>query len=159
MKACRIMFDTNVWLDYFLDRGERAQVMVELINEINGARCLIMTTPGSLKDIFYIIPMHLKRLAAEKTNPAALREIAWSCVRQIMRLSVIAPGDSSVCLQAITLRDYHDDFEDDLLVAICQQSEASFLVTSDAKLNDRAPVACLSPQDMLALMRSGDAPA
>lgn len=50
----------------------------------------------------------------------------------------------------------HRDFEDDLIIAAVQRADADYLVTSDIELIKHAPVATLSPQDMLAYMTSMD---
>ena len=56
-------------------------------------------------------------------------------------------------LRAMTYRDLHDDFEDDLLLAAAARVDADYVVTSDRALLRHAPVACLDPADMRALLR------
>ena len=46
-----------------------------------------------------------------------------------------------------------DDFEDDLLLAAAARVDADYVVTSDRALLRHAPVACLDPADMRALLR------
>ncbi|PWL79909.1 MAG: hypothetical protein DBY20_01410 [Coriobacteriia bacterium] len=46
------------------------------------------------------------------------------------------------------------DFEDCLVLAACQLANVRYLVTNDNKLKDKAPLAALSPSDMLSYLES-----
>lgn len=46
------------------------------------------------------------------------------------------------------------DFEDCLILAACQLANVRYLVTNDNKLKDKAPLAALSPSDMLSYLES-----
>ena len=46
------------------------------------------------------------------------------------------------------------DFEDCLILAACQLANVRYLVTSDSQLRDKAPLAALSPSDMLSYLES-----
>ena len=69
-------------------------------------------------------------------------------------LSLIVPVGQNEALRAMTYRDLHDDFEDDLLLAAAARVDADYVVTSDRALLRHAPVACLDPADMRALLRA-----
>ena len=63
---------------------------------------------------------------------------------------MIVPVGQNEALRAMTYRDLHDDFEDDLLLAAAARVDADYVVTSDRALLRHAPVACLDPVDMRA---------
>ena len=71
-----------------------------------------------------------------------------------MGLSLIVPVGQNEALRAMTYRDLHDDFEGDLLLAAAARVDADYVVTSDRALLRHAPVACLDPADMRALLRA-----
>ena len=48
----------------------------------------------------------------------------------------------------------HRDFEDDLILAAMERSGADYLVTNDKRLRTHAPVAAITPADMLTLLES-----
>lgn len=55
--------------------------------------------------------------------------------------------------EALLLQNVHGDFEDNLVVAAALHMGADCLVTSDGRLMKHAPIACLTPQDALALLK------
>lgn len=113
-----------------------------------------------MPDLFFLLCQETKRYLREHGKPvderfaAAVRESAWSSVRNVMGLSLIVPVGQNEALRAMTYRDLHDDFEDDLLLAAAARVDADYVVTSDRALLRHAPVACLDPADMRALLRA-----
>lgn len=157
MKPGRILLDTNVWLDYFFNRGDSGSRVRKLLDVIDAHGSLIVTTSGIMKDVFYLAGATLKneaRLAQVEPDSAAAREVSWECIRIIQQRSQVIEGDTSICLHAMTLRGYHDDFEDDLLIAAAQQNDVTLLISSDKELLAHAPVPCLTPDDATVLLES-----
>ena len=150
-----LLLDTNVWLDYFIDRSAYHDLAHDVI-----ARCIreghvILAAAPSVKDCFFLVAQELKRIErAENGNVsesagAAINEVAWSCILSMRRLAYIVPTDDSDVVEAAILREVHPDFEDNLVVAAAKRARANYLVTSDKALLAHAPFPCLSLEQAL----------
>ena len=154
----KLLLDTNVWLDYFIDRSamhDRARdVVLRCIDKDVG---LLAALP-SVKDCFFLISQELKRTerseagTVSESAAVAIREVAWSCTSSIRKLAYIVPSDESDMLEAMLLRDAHPDFEDNLVLAAALRAQADYVVTSDQTLIAHAPMSCLSLDDTLKLV-------
>ena len=156
----KLLVDTNVWIDYFLERWPEAhEAAMGFMAEATAADAVLHTSSATMPDLFFLLCQETKRYLREHGKPvdelfaAAVRESAWSSVRNVMELSMIVPVGQNEALRAMTYRDLHDDFEDDLLLAAAARVDADYVVTSDRALLRHAPVACLDPADMRALLR------
>ena len=156
----KLLVDTNVWIDYFLEcRPEAHEAAMGFMAEATAADAVLYTSSATMPDLFFLLCQETKRYLREHGKPvderfaAAVRESAWSSVRNVMELSMIVPVGQNEALRAMTYRDLHDDFEDDLLLAAAARVDADYVVTSDRALLRHAPVACLDPADMRALLR------
>lgn len=156
----KIMVDTNVWLSYFEGNSEYAADTVALFDELSAMKAAVYAASSSLKDVYYLHQRDMKKslyasgLAITKQLAAGVRESSWSCVRSMMELAMIVPIGQAEALRATTLRELHNDFEDDLILAAADRIQADYLVTTDKRLTKHAPVACLCPADMIALLRA-----
>ena len=72
-------------------------------------------------------------------------------------LATAVPFDTRTVWLARKLKHTNLDFEDCLVLAACQLANVKYLVTSDSQLRDKAPLAALSPSDMLSYLESGAA--
>lgn len=159
-----VLFDTNVLLDYFLARGESGETSKRLIGTLWDGDYRMLVTSGTLKDLFYLVAAAIKRGARNKAGVLTEEDaktasfIAWSCVRQATELMTVTETGWGECLRAITLRNFHDDFEDNLLIASAERAHIDYVVTRDRQLIERAPLACLSPEDMLRLVEAEEEP-
>lgn len=151
-KHLSVLFDTNVWLDYFLGR--------ELAKSASGAfqRAMekddaIVTTAPIMRDVFYLVGTELKRNARAEgvecvqADSKAVAEVAWECIA-FMRghcavLNVGAPEE----LVAFTLRQENTDFEDNLLIATAQRANVDYVITNDKRLLKSNLVPALSPRE------------
>ena len=118
----------------------------------------LLYAASSVKDVYYLLEEREKRRVrasgAEVTAAiaAAVNEYAWGCVLSMGEMATVVPVDQSDLWIATKFRTVHGDFEDDLVLAAMERSQADFLVTSDETLLRKSPVAALSPHDLLALM-------
>lgn len=153
-----LLLDTNVWIENYI--GERAlssesQSLVDycLTHEIE-----LLISASSLKDVYYNIGRYLKAKARAEGNEItesfadAIEQIAWGSIRNIMENATLVPLDTTDFLEARRFYEVHRDFEDDLVLAATICAGADYLVTSDKKLIAHAPVAALTPADMLTLL-------
>lgn len=124
------------------------------------AEIAVCVSALSLKDAFFLISMQLKRMERQASGrldgsiAKAANEIAWSCIRQLVETTIVVPTGRSESLQAFVFQPLHNDFEDNLIAATAQHSNAGFLVSNDESLVKHAPVACLSSSDAIALLES-----
>ena len=156
----KLLLDTNVLLDYFLGRKPGCAACAKLIGvSVDGQHALYVPSLV-LKDLYYLLQVSLKRVersvsgAVEEPSAAAINTIAWTCVRKVFEFAIVVGVDSNTCLQAITYRSLHGDFEDDLLMAAARECKADFIVSNDERLCAHAPVACLTSQEAVALLES-----
>lgn len=134
----KVMLDTNVLLGYYLGREPGCKAATELLSILYQRETVPYASSLSLKDLFYLLSMTLKRMARQGTggplsesDAAAARRIAWTCVRKTI----------GGCLQFAAAREVKVDY----------------LVTSDENLVLHAPVACLAPKDALKILEEEDA--
>ncbi|MBR2835574.1 MAG: PIN domain-containing protein [Coriobacteriales bacterium] len=152
-----VLFDTNVWLDYFLNRNDMSQTIVELIAEIDASGCTVATTVSIKKDVFYLVPRELQRIASASNEPlsfnttqtSAYTEIAWAVLEQMDNLSTIVPLNLREDFFARHLRAQHADYEDDALLATARSIGAQCVVTSDKKLLECFSDICCTPHAAL----------
>ena len=149
-----LLCDTNVWLDHYLGFRPGHEEVASFMAQATEADAELLVPFASLKDFYYLMQIELKRCARSDGSPlgegdgAAIREIAWAALDSLTEVASIVGGDASDVWLARKQRPLHDDFEDDLVIAAALRSKADFLVTSDERLLQHAPVAALSPTDM-----------
>ena len=138
-----IVFDTNVWVDYFTNRYGTARQVGDILRAAAEAGAAIVSTVGSAKDVYYLVKRYLKcNRSVEQTMSTAhaQREVAWACVREMRRLSVVVDYGVADVIEAEYAKRLHDDFEDDLILAAARHAKADILVTNDAELRAHAPL-------------------
>lgn len=160
-KPKTLLVVTNVWVDYYLGSRAGSKAAAELFAYTQEASITLAYPAQSIKDVFYIIHQQLKRelkdangdtLSQEQSLSCA--ETAWACVLHMAEMGVAAPlGEAQIWL-ASHYRDIHEDFEDCLILATAKTTDANLLVTNDADLLRKAPLAALSTKDALAYLRA-----
>ena len=157
VQTATVLFDTNVWLDYFLGREGVVEDIVSLIANLRASDHTIATTVPIKKDVFYIIQRELRRRAKAEGADASVQdapygEIAWAMLEQMDELSTIVPVGMREDFFARHLRSEHGDYEDDALIAAARSLGARCVVTSDTRLLARFPDACRTPAQALVLL-------
>ncbi|NMM99666.1 PIN domain [Bifidobacterium sp. DSM 109958] len=159
-----VLLDTNVLLDHLMRRDGRAGHATAMLKACIRHDVTLQCASTSLKDIAYISAAALRRelSSREALSPDSLLETAtmrellhripWQCVEQVRALCGIVAVDRETCDRAIALRDRHDDFEDDLIVAAAQRSGSAYVVTSDRQLISHFPGYCITPSRLTALL-------
>ena len=157
----KLLLDTNVWLDYFLDRGESHGRTKELLAEAFVREDVVLYAASTtLKDVFYLIPLQLKRslraegIAITESLSAAAIETAWSCLRVMLDVSQVVPIGKSEALQSIVYRSIHEDFEDNFIASAVRRADADYLVTSDERFCRHSLVATVSVQEAIRLLEA-----
>ena len=158
-----ILLDTNVWIDYFVPSRPGFDIATKLVYAIAESKCELAYSAHSLADLAYIVRQSqkadLRSAKAEITDATALAiaEYTWGCVDAMDLLATAVPFDTRTVWLAQKLKHTNLDFEDCLVLAACQLANVRYLVTSDSQLRDKAPLAALSPNDMLSYLESGAA--
>lgn len=155
----RVLLDTNVWLDAFDGARPHSREANELIDVCACRGIDLLYAVGTAKDVHYLVEASLKR-QARTANPVlsedqarAIAVYAAACVDNMDEIATAVGADSSDVWLARKYQRIHTDFEDCMVLAAAQRAKADYLVTSDEALLRHAPVAALSVDDFLALVR------
>lgn len=156
----RVLLDTNVWLDAFDGERSRSREASELIDVCVRKGIDLLYAVGTAKDVYYLVGASLKRQARTAVPPTlsegqagAISAYAAACVANMDEIATAVGADSSDVWLARKYQRIHADFEDCMVLAAAQRAKADYLVTSDEALLRHAPVAALSVDDFLALVR------
>ena len=153
MMGPALLIDTNVWLD--IEYGKRGGWPMEFLVAARMADARLGIASHSLKDVYYLIQRKIKlddqRLGGvdPERSAAAARTAAWAVVQHILDNAEVVGSDYLDAYLATKQRRIHDDYEDDLIIAAAMRMNADMLVTSDRALLAHAPIAALSPQDVI----------
>nr|AHF23953.1 PilT protein domain-containing protein [uncultured bacterium Contig19] len=155
----KIALDTNILVDYLMGREPTCSDCKQLLLMHASCQHAVYAASISLKDAYYLVAMQLKRMerqasgALSATMARAANEVAWACIRSLIENVLVLPVGRAESIQAFTYKPLHNDFEDNLVVAAALSANVDFLVTNDEALLRHAPIACLSSNDMLALLK------
>ena len=154
----RFLVDTNVWIDYFIDRSVYHDDAIALVATSQSAGIDLFSTIEATKDVFYLVSYELKRMRRDDGGEVsagfanAVNEAAWSCLTSLRKRSTVVGADSSDMIEAMTQRANHADYEDNLLVAAAMRARATHIVSSDKQLQTHSPVPCISIKEACALI-------
>lgn len=154
-----VLLDTNVWLDAFDGARPRSREANELIDVCARRGIDLLYAVGTAKDVYYLVGASLKRQvrtageALSEDQARAIAVYAAACVTSMDEIATAVGADSSDVWLARKYQRIHTDFEDCMVLAAAQRAKADYLVTSDEALLRHAPVAALSVDDFLALVR------
>ena len=155
----RVLLDTNVWLDAFDGARPRSRAANELIDLCVSKGIDLLYAVGTAKDVYYLVGASLKGQARtavptlSEGQAGAISAYAAACVANTDEIATAVGADSSDVWLARKYRRIHADFENCMVLAAAQRAKADYLVTSDEALLRHAPVAALSVEDFLALVR------
>lgn len=153
-----ILLDTNVLLDEFLPDRPSSAASRKLIDKAYKRGDHLLFCPHALIDVHYQIAATFKKMVrSEKgqlsqADSMAIQEIAWGCIDNVCEWATSAGSAQSDVWLARKYKQLNHDFEDNAVLAAAERCKADYLVTSDRQLLQKATVAALSPQDMLAVL-------
>ena len=153
-----LLLDTCVWLDDFLGGRERSADARRLITRALERGMTLLYAASSVKDVHYIVCQTLKRERrlsggeVSESTSLADSQTAWACVKNMSEIATAVGMDASDVWLAEKYRTLHGDIEDNLVIAAAQRAHADILVTDDLDLVRHAPVAAMTPGDVLALL-------
>ena len=158
-RPLKILLDTNVWLDRLVPNRKGYETARELVDGAVEDDVELLYALHSLNDVFYQVGQESKRWVKASYGhiseqwARAINSRCWECVDDMSAVATAIGADGSDVWNARHLRGIHGDFEDDIVLAAAQRAEVDYLVTSDQRLIQKATVAALTPQDMLAVLR------
>lgn len=152
--------DTNVFLDTYLPGRPGCKDARDALCAAEADDVELLYTAGQAKDIFFLLGRALKSRGRtesgelEEGSARAINEICWAVLDDIEGRATVVGADLSDVWVAKKLKGAHRDFEDDLVIAAAYRAKADCIITNDEKLAKHSPVACLTPNDFVALLEA-----
>ena len=131
----KILIDTNVILDFLLERDTFFKNAVELMKLIDEDAIQAYITANSITDIVYI---------ARKTY--SLDDIRRAVLSLMESINIIGVGQEDI-ISAFDLR--FDDFEDALQSACSEKAEVDYIITRNTKDFLRSKIPAVDLTDFL----------
>lgn len=151
----KLLIDTNVWLDAFLEARPNHGSAVALFDFSLQREITLLYAATSMQDVHYLISSALKQaLRQSNAHPSAsdyesIAHAAWGRIEDMAEMGFGVGCDESDLWLARKYRNVHGEFDDNLIIATAQRAGADFVVTGDKRLILHCPVAALDPADML----------
>lgn len=139
----RVLIDTNIALDFLLQREPFFQEAELLFDAIDSGQVIGYVTATTLTDIFYIARRHTRSV-----------EQARQAITEILNVMEICPVSRAVLESALGLGLV--DFEDAGQVACAVAQGLDAIVTRDKQDFSSSPVTVLSVQELLPRLRLQD---
>ena len=155
------LVDTNVWIDFFIDRGRNHDSAVAFMLASREHGIPLFTPIGSTKDVYFAVACELKRMQREEAGLVseefanAADEVAWSCLSALRKQSTVVAADASDMVEAMVQRSVHGDYEDNLVIAAAMRASATHIVSSDVRLQRHSPIPCMGIAEALELAKRG----
>ena len=133
----RILVDTNILIDAFMDR-DNSEVANSLLEQAATGRFLLFVAPHSLSNMYYIYRNDLPDMVRRKI------------IGDICRVATVVPVDNTVVKRAVAHKCIID-FEDALQYACAEEIDANYIVTRDHKGYPDTDILAITPQALLSL--------
>lgn len=146
----KLLIDTNIWMEYFTGRSQRAGDAAKLLDVADRSEEIaVYASSLSVKDVAYLVASSIKREVRrergvlDKNAVSAADEAAWSCIRLMRTLAIIAPVGADEVFDSFVFKPYHNDFEDDLILGVANRIDADYVVTEDKSLIKHTNGVCI----------------
>ena len=153
-----IMVDTNVWVDLYVPGRPLRDVSLAFFKAVQRDDVELVFTLDIARAVYRVVSHEAKRWVRQdkgSLSDAYAKAIAahgWDFVESMQEQATAIGSATADLWLASKLRDEHAEIEDNLIVAACMRIEADYLVTNDEKLLRHAPVAAVTPQQMVRLL-------
>lgn len=137
----RVLLDTNVLIDFLLDRAPFADPAAELLSLADRGDVQGLACADSFTTIFYL---------ARKAAGAAGNEQAQRHVGTLLSIVDVAPVNRATLQAAI--KSGASDFEDAVVMESASQARADYIVTRNEKDFATSSVPAHSPRSMLGVL-------
>jgi len=132
----RVLLDTNIILDYLLEREPFLEDAEALFEVIDSGKAVGYVTATTLTDIFYIAYRQTRNI-----------ELARQAVLTTLTVMVICPVDRVILESAFA--SGLADFEDAVQIACAVSQNLDAIVTRDIQGFSNSPISSLSVQQLL----------
>jgi predicted nucleic acid-binding protein len=134
----KVLFDTNVILDYLMQRepfyrDSREVILLSAENKLDG-----IIGAGSIADIYYIC-----RKEYQST------EKSLNLIIDLLKLVTLVDTKAYDISNALTYN--MPDFEDAIIAAAALREKADYIITRNAKDYSKSPVPAITPDEFLAM--------
>ncbi|HEY8326693.1 MAG TPA: PIN domain-containing protein [Ktedonobacterales bacterium] len=133
-QVVRVLLDTNVMLDWLLDRKPWADEAEPLWHARDTGRIIAYLPASALTDIYYI--------ARRQVGSAH----AIAAIDRSLTLEVV-PVNKSTMLHARALPG--SDFEDNVIMACAEAERLDFIITRNPDDFEPSPIAVITPTDFV----------
>jgi predicted nucleic acid-binding protein len=135
----RILFDTNVILDFVLNRPDFVELAKRVFLAIDEKRLVGFMTATTVTDIYY--------MASRERGSV----FAAQALRRLVRVLEIIVVDKNIILPA--LDSPVKDFEDAVQAEAAQSMGLDFIVTRNNRDFRYSPIPAVSPEELLAKLK------
>ena len=155
----KVLVDTSIWLDKYLMDRKGAAAANELLALCVAEDVALLYPLHALHDVFWQVSADIKGWVQQSYGDMSehwepvINGRAWDCVDNMTELGAPVGADGSDVWIARHLREINTDFEDNMVLAAAERAKADYLVTRDKHLIQKATVAALTPEGMLAVLR------
>ena len=141
MGKIKVLFDTNIILDWLLKREDFFQNSFECIQLCNKEIIEGYITPHSISDIFYLI--------SKKYSGTEKKEY----INLLCNLFYILSEDSTVLEKIITSEnwknDIWNDIEDSMQIVAAEVGNLDYILTRNIKDFRNTKIKCILPENLL----------
>ena len=139
----RVLFDTDVLMDFLLDRPPYAEGAADLLSRVDRGEIQGLACANSFTTIFYL------------ARKAAGIEAARAYIAEMLALLEVAPVSRTTLEDA--RRSDVTDYEDAVVCAAASQANADCVVTRNQKDFANAPLPVHSPTSLLGVLAVAEA--
>lgn len=149
----KILFDTNIILDIYLANRKNNKKAIELFNTLLKYDCTALVSISSLNTCFFTISRQLSSIF-ENNKRYLANEVAWQIVNLIVENFAIVGLDTKDEFIARKFRNYHEDYEDNLITAASIRSNADLIVSEDKKFIENCPKSILNTEKAIKYIKT-----
>ena len=135
----RVLFDTCIIIDYFLNRNEFSNDAKKIILSVTDDTLCGFITVKSLMDIYYIIRKHLH-------NENKTRDI----IHILLDSFILLDSTKLDAIKALALKN--NDYEDALMIESAISNNIDYIVTRNIKDYKNSSIPIISPKNLYSLI-------
>ena len=156
--AKTIMVDANVWVDLYVPGRPLRDASLAFFKAAQQDGVELVFTLDIARAVYRIVSHEAKRWVRQDKGSLSdayakvIASHAWDFIESMQERATAVGSATADLWLAGKLRDQHAEIEDNLIVAACMRIKADYLVTNDEKLLRHAPVAAVTPRQMVRLL-------
>jgi len=131
-----VVIDTNIILDYLLERENFAEIAKECIKHLADNDVKTYLTASTITDIHYFVAKFAKNT-----------DVAKNIISNLLNSFYISSVNKTDCVNALKLNI--EDYEDSLLCICAKKIKADYIITRNIKHFINSPVKSVTPGDFI----------